>query len=154
MASEWKTRDVAAEAKYASLGAVVGAHMRTRRQERGWTLAEMSARLEAVGLPMHQATVSKLEMGKKEDLLLGWWFLIARALEVSPVDLLVPPGDTAEVAIGTEGYTGAELRAVLGQGDGGAARARAALARWDELRAEGERVAAELRELVDEQGGR
>lgn len=150
MTSEWRTE----AAQYQSLGAVVGRRMRAVRQERGWTLSELASRLEGVGMPMHLSTVSKLETGGTKDIPLGAWYLIARALDVDAVELLVPDEDAAEVVIGAEVYSGADLRGHLIRADRGAGRARALLSRWEELQTQSEAVAAELRELVAKQEGR
>lgn len=62
---------------------------RFRTELRGWTLAELSARMEAVGRPMTGNTLSTIENGTRridvDDLI-----ALSAALEVSPAVLLMP----------------------------------------------------------------
>lgn len=69
---------------------------RFRTELRGWTLAELSARMESVGRPMTGNTLSTIENATRridvDDLI-----ALSAALEVSPAVLLMPhvtPDDT------------------------------------------------------------
>jgi transcriptional regulator with XRE-family HTH domain len=82
----------------AAVGRRVGDQVRRVRSERGWTQADLSRQLRAVGRPIPVASVGRLESGDRrvdvDDLL-----ALAAALDVSPLALLLPFTDapTAEV---------------------------------------------------------
>jgi len=78
------------------------------RRERGYTLADLEARLATIGRPVLLSALSKIEKGQRrvdvDDLV-----ALARALDVSPNALLLPMGsdpERAEVALTSSSVVG------------------------------------------------
>jgi len=82
-------RGGATMAKADRVSRTFGQQVRAARERRGWTQAQLVAELKKCGEPMDQATVARLETGKRgvsvDDLL-----LFALALGVAPLYLLLP----------------------------------------------------------------
>jgi transcriptional regulator with XRE-family HTH domain len=79
-------------------GARVAARLKQVRQERGLTLAQLAARLEALGRPLLLSALSKIEQRQRrvdaDDLV-----ALARALDVSPMLLLLPADASADTLV-------------------------------------------------------
>ena len=79
-------------------GARVAARLKQVRLERGLTLAELAAKLEGLGRPLLLSALSKIEQCQRrvdaDDLV-----ALARALDVSPTLLLLPPDTSADTLV-------------------------------------------------------
>ncbi|WP_052479814.1 helix-turn-helix domain-containing protein [Streptomyces sp. NBRC 110035] len=71
--------------------AVIAGRVRELRRRRGWTAADLGARLTEHGLPWNRTTVVKLENGRRENVSVTELLVLAEALGTAPVNLLVPP---------------------------------------------------------------
>lgn len=85
----------------------VGANLRRIRTEKGITIRDLSALIEAADLKMGWTTISRTENGlRRVDV--GELTALAVALEVSPLELLIPKDDWMEIT----GFGGAPTGAV------------------------------------------
>jgi len=78
-------------AKHRPLTRAVGENLAYWRKERGLSLAELSARLDDVGVPMNLNGLHKIERGNR-GVDIDELVAIARALDVPPLHLLFPIG--------------------------------------------------------------
>lgn len=78
--------------------AVFGLRVREMRERRGWTQAELARRLY-----VDRTTVNKIEKGTRGDVTIRQLFAFADALGTSPVYLLTPGEDEANVEITERG---------------------------------------------------
>jgi len=77
----------------ASVSSLVAEAVRAERERRGWSQAELAQRInELSDSTWHQTTVNKLERQLRQ-VSINEVVLLAVALEVSPLDLLVPEGE-------------------------------------------------------------
>lgn len=128
---------------------VLAAQVRRLRDARGWSAQRLADELAAVGAPLDRSVIANLENGRRASVDIQELFALALALEVTPLDLLVPPeiSDDAPYAVTpertepagrvrawlggkwlTEPSTAAELaRAISGMPEG---RARRLAAGW------------------------
>jgi hypothetical protein len=84
--------------------AIIGqrvAQFRERKAESGkkMTVQALADRCAALGLPIGRVTITKLERGLRQAITPGEVFVLAAALEVSPIDLLLPVGQEETVEI-------------------------------------------------------
>jgi transcriptional regulator with XRE-family HTH domain len=86
-----------------AVGEMVRAAIRTNRNNHGWRLEDLSARLQEQGRPMSKATLSQIETGGRrvdvDDLV-----AIARALEVEPVILITKSKPFQAEVMSTDDY--------------------------------------------------
>jgi hypothetical protein len=92
--SDWSIRLTAA------IGQRV-AQFRERKAETGkkMTVQALADRCAALGLPIGRVTITKLERGLRQAITPGEVFVLAAALEVSPIDLLLPVGHQETIEI-------------------------------------------------------
>jgi transcriptional regulator with XRE-family HTH domain len=71
------------------------------RDERGrkLTVQALANRCAELGLPLGRPTIAKLENGLRETITVGELHVLAKALGVSPADLVLPLGQAAEVEV-------------------------------------------------------
>lgn len=70
------------------------------RTERGMSIKDVSSACEAIGHEMGRMVISNLEGGKRESVSAAELFVLARALDVSPLSLLLPQDAETEVTPG------------------------------------------------------
>lgn len=80
---------------------VVGAELRRVRTRKEWTQDDLAARVTELGVTMNRATVAKIETGAR-NVSVDDVFLLACALDVSPLRLLLPHDRGAMVAVAPE----------------------------------------------------
>ena len=78
----------------------VGRAVLAVRTERGMSIKDVSSACEATGHKMGRMVISNLEGGKRESVSTAELLVLARALDVSPLSLLLPPDAPTEVAPG------------------------------------------------------
>jgi transcriptional regulator with XRE-family HTH domain len=79
---------------------VFAMRVREARKRRGWTQKQLADRLTEIGYPTERTTVVKIEAGgRRSNAPISDVFAFAVAFGVSPVHLLVPLDDEAEVRI-------------------------------------------------------
>lgn len=79
-------------------GETVARRVREEREGAGLSLAELARRLRASGYKMDASGIMRLERGERRPVV-DDVFALALALDVSPVDLMVPLDDDAMVAV-------------------------------------------------------
>lgn len=79
---------------------VVSTQVRHYRSLRGLSAQQVSDRCTELGVPLARAVISHLENGRRESVSVGEVFLLAKALEVAPIELLTAPDGGTEVAPG------------------------------------------------------
>ncbi len=77
---------------------VVRARIRQVRKQHGWSLRELSNRLEELGVHMDPPTLVRIEVGQRR-VLVDQMVALAAALDVSPSYLLHPPEDVPEIEL-------------------------------------------------------
>jgi len=70
--------------------AIIGATVKARRKELGWTARELSERCAEVGHKIPRSVIANLENGRREGIPVHQLAVLARALVTSPVELLFP----------------------------------------------------------------
>ncbi len=71
---------------------IIGAKFRALREEHGWTQADVSDRLAALGVPLHQTNVAKLEKGRR-PLRVAEAFALAQVFGMPPAAVFYMPTD-------------------------------------------------------------
>jgi transcriptional regulator with XRE-family HTH domain len=71
----------------------------TDERGRKLTAQALADRCAGLGLPLGRPTIAKLEKGLRETITVGELHVLAKALNVSPADLVFPVGEAAEVEI-------------------------------------------------------
>lgn len=94
----------------------VGKQMQAVRKARKMTVQGLSKRCSELGYPIPRSTLTNLESGRKEAIVVQELVVIAEALDVSPVELLYPglpdgqveylPGRTARAMDALKNFTG------------------------------------------------
>lgn len=81
---------------------VVATEVRRYREQRGMSAQQVSDACARLGLPIHRSVISNFENGRRGNLSIGELFVIARALDVSPIFLMLPLGyeETVEILPG------------------------------------------------------
>jgi len=74
----------------------IAARVREMRTKRGWSGADLSRELRAVGVQWERAMVAKLETGRRKSVSVTELLALAYVLNVAPVHLLVPPDGPGE----------------------------------------------------------
>lgn len=74
--------------------ATIAQRVKQLRGRRGWTAAQLGAELAPHGVRWDRFTVANLENGKRQNVTVNELFALALALDVAPVNLLVPLHDT------------------------------------------------------------
>lgn len=75
----------------------IGRRVRQLRDERGMSAQKLADACARLGLPIARAVLSHLENGGRASISTGEVFVLAKALDVAPMDLLVGPGETEVV---------------------------------------------------------
>jgi transcriptional regulator with XRE-family HTH domain len=78
---------------------VIASQVRRYRTERGMSAQALSDACGALGWPIKRSVLSNLESGYRETVTVPELVVLARALEVPPVQLVYPLGTTAEVEV-------------------------------------------------------
>jgi transcriptional regulator with XRE-family HTH domain len=78
---------------------VFGDRLREARKRKDWTQEQLAARLSQLGYPLSQTMISKLEKGRAKLTALRNLFALAVALDVSPLNLIVPLEDDEDVPL-------------------------------------------------------
>jgi transcriptional regulator with XRE-family HTH domain len=73
--------------------ATIAQRVKELRGRRGWSAAQLGEALDKHGLRWDRFTVSSLESGKRQNVSVQELFALALALDVAPVNLLVPVDD-------------------------------------------------------------
>ncbi|MFJ3290394.1 helix-turn-helix transcriptional regulator [Streptomyces sp. NPDC086669] len=68
----------------------MAARVKEVRKRKGLTAQGLADALKASGLPWDRQTVTKLETGRRQNISVVEWLALSRALDVSPLHLLVP----------------------------------------------------------------
>lgn len=74
------------------LTSVVAAQIRFYRGQRGYSAQDLSDRCAALGFAIPRPVLSNLENGRRESVSVAELIVLARALDVPPLQLLVPVG--------------------------------------------------------------
>lgn len=69
---------------------VIAQRVRETRNRKGFTAEQLAVALKARGLEWDRQTVTKLETGRRQNVSVVEWLTLSRALDVSPLHLLVP----------------------------------------------------------------
>lgn len=72
--------------------AVIAGRVRELRRRRGWTAADLGARLTEHGVPWNRSIVANFESGRRPDVSVRELLALAVVLDIAPVNLLVPLG--------------------------------------------------------------
>lgn len=83
----------------AQLTARIAAQIRTARTAAGLTVAQTADACAALGVPVPKTTITNLELGRRASVDLAEFLVLARALDVPPITLLFPLGETATVEL-------------------------------------------------------
>lgn len=96
---------------------VIAGEVRRHRTRRGMSAQALADACAALGWPIKRTVLSNLESGYRETITVPELFVIAQALEVAPLQLLLPLGyaDNVEVAPGVEVATPDALRWLTGK---------------------------------------
>lgn len=81
------------------------------RGRRGWTAADLGERLKSHNVKWDRFTVANLENGKRQSVSVVELLALARVLDVSPVNLLVPGDDSLYAVTPTSAYDSDQVRA-------------------------------------------
>ena len=81
----------------ATRGDVIARRSQQIRTDKGWSLRELSRRLDGVGHRLDASSILKLERGERR-ITVDDWFALAEALEVPPSDLIVRDGEKSDYA--------------------------------------------------------
>lgn len=84
---------------------IVGDNLRRLRKERGLSLADVSARVASLGVPLSLNLLSKVELGNR-SLELDELLAVARAVDAPPLLLIFPVGHAPSVEV----FPGARVR--------------------------------------------
>ncbi|NYI03420.1 helix-turn-helix domain-containing protein [Allostreptomyces psammosilenae] len=87
------------EAWMAELTAAVAGRIRRLRKERGLTGEGLAEACSALGVPVPRNVIANLETGRRTTIDLPELLVLARALEVPPITLLFPLGETPTVTV-------------------------------------------------------
>jgi transcriptional regulator with XRE-family HTH domain len=68
---------------------MVSAAVLRLRRERGWSAATLADRCAELGYPVPRSVIANMEIGRRDDVSAAELLILARALDVAPVDLLV-----------------------------------------------------------------
>lgn len=71
----------------------------TDERGRKLTAQALADRCKDLGVPLARPTIAKLEKGLRETITVGELHVLAKALSVSPADLVFPLGEAAEVEV-------------------------------------------------------
>lgn len=71
--------------------ATISARVKQLRGRHGWTAQQLGERMTELGVPWDRSIVANLENGRRRTVSVVEWLALARALDVSPVHLLVEP---------------------------------------------------------------
>lgn len=63
------------------------------RKLHGWNQTQLAEEMQKAGIPWERIVVTKLETGKRQSVSVDELLALARVLDVSVVDLLVPPSE-------------------------------------------------------------
>ncbi|RSS52161.1 helix-turn-helix domain-containing protein [Streptomyces sp. WAC01280] len=74
--------------------ATVAKRVREVRSRRGWTADELAKAMTEQGVKWERSTVAKLENGSRQNISLTEWLTLAAVLNVGPMHLLLPIGDS------------------------------------------------------------
>lgn len=77
----------------------VAAQLRRYRAERGISAQRLSDRCAELGFPIPRPVLSNLENGRRESVTLAELLVLAAALEIPPVELIIPIGHEKQVEI-------------------------------------------------------
>jgi len=121
--------------------------VREAREARGLTQRELAQRLTERDYKTDRTTVVRIETGKKADVSLSDIFAFALALDVRPIDLVVPLEDEAPIAVTPSSVITAKKARAWIRGD-------ALLRRADWLSVFKQRPKTEQRDLVEAALGR
>ncbi|MDH4145462.1 MAG: helix-turn-helix transcriptional regulator [Acidimicrobiia bacterium] len=77
---------------------IIGDRVAQLRMRHGWTQRAFADRLKTLGVPLHRNSINDLENGHRK-VKVGELLALAMALEVSPVELLMPAAATDLIAI-------------------------------------------------------
>jgi transcriptional regulator with XRE-family HTH domain len=99
------------------LTGVVADEIRRVRAERKMSAQQLADRCEQLGLPIPRPVLSNLENGRRESVSIAELMVLARALEVSPITLIVPVGqrEAIEVSPGRNARTWDAFRWFVGE---------------------------------------
>lgn len=70
---------------------LIGERVEKIRKARGMTRDKLAATLQDMGLDWSRLTVNRLEIGRRENVTVIELLALCTALDIAPVDLLVPP---------------------------------------------------------------
>jgi transcriptional regulator with XRE-family HTH domain len=83
----------------ADLTGTVGRQVQRYRKERGLTAEQLAAAVTAAGLRYTRAQVTNLEAARRDTVTLGELLIFGHVLDVPPVVLAFPVGETAKVEV-------------------------------------------------------
>jgi transcriptional regulator with XRE-family HTH domain len=86
----------------ADLTRSIAKNLRRYRKAKRWSARELSETCDILGLPIPRTTISDLENGRRLFLDVAELLILARALEVSPVDLVFPQDRGERVRLSPE----------------------------------------------------
>jgi transcriptional regulator with XRE-family HTH domain len=92
---------IGADMRAVELGKRIGAAIKRAREDRGWGLEKLAARIDATtkpAKPTHYTTISRLEKGERR-LTLDWVEAIAKAMSVDPIELMTESHGSAPLFI-------------------------------------------------------
>lgn len=78
----------------------IARRLRTLRDQRGISAQTLSDRCTELGMPLARAVISHLENGRRENVTIAEVFILAKALDATPADLLTGPDVPVEVLPG------------------------------------------------------
>gem|GEM_PF-5597287 len=100
----------------------MGDAVRLARKEAGLTQAQVEEETQAIGARIPQAVLANIESGRRTDLRVREWLILAAVLDVAPIDLLPDALDVVDVfpleVTGGREMTGQDLRDwIVGEAD-------------------------------------
>ncbi|WP_037870323.1 helix-turn-helix transcriptional regulator [Streptomyces sp. SPB074] len=89
----------------------IAQRVREARRRKDYTAQQLADQLRALGVAWDRATVTKLETGRRQGVSVVEWLALARALDVAPVHLLVPPSEIRYKPVPAAEYDADAVRA-------------------------------------------
>src|SRR4051812_5822750 len=99
----------------ATVGEIVAVHVKTLREQRGWSARELSEACSRAGAPtLTRSTIAKIESGVRRTVTVEELTGLARAFEISVDDLLEPTSAPEQAQVVKQGSISSDSKTLWG----------------------------------------